>query len=90
VRPNEEAVHMRKGRILGAGAVAALTALATAGAISFAGVDWEPASDGKFGADDGTDNTVILGAPNNGVFIQGANGPTCSFSGYVVKEVAAG
>ncbi len=50
------------------------------------GVDWEPAYDGKFGVDDGTGTTVFLGAPNNGVFIQGASGPTCSFSGDLVKE----
>lgn len=65
-------------------------AVGTQAYVDSEGSDWEPASDGKFGVDDGTGTTVFLGAPNNGVFIQGAEGPTCSFSGDLVQEVATG
>jgi hypothetical protein len=41
-----------------------------------------------FAAQSADGSTSITGFPNEGVFVEGSNGPTCSFSGYLVENVA--
>ena len=55
-------------------------------AVDTSGVDWEGAAGDSFEADNGTGSTVITGFPNDGVFVHGASGPTCEFSGYLVQD----
>ena len=43
---------------------------------------------GDFSASTGDGSTVFTGSANNGVYLNGPNGPACSFSGYVVLEKA--
>ena len=45
---------------------------------------------GPFSATSADGTTAITGSATNGVYVQGADGPACSFSGYLVKDVAAG
>ena len=43
---------------------------------------------GDFAASTGDSTTSFTGSANNGVYLNGPNGPACSFSGYVVVETA--
>lgn len=58
------------------------------------GPDWiGPTADdspNEFAAQSADGSTTISGSPNEGVYVQGPDGPACSFSGYLVKDVAAG
>jgi hypothetical protein len=56
--------------------------------------DWiGPSADdqpNEFAAQSADGNTTITGFPSQGVFVEGSEGPACSFSGYLVKDVPAG
>jgi hypothetical protein len=56
--------------------------------------DWQGPSGGdqpnEFAAISADGNTSITGFPSQGVYVQGPEGPACSFSGYLVNDVAAG
>ncbi len=49
-----------------------------------------PAEDepNTFAAQSADGTTSITGFPNEGVFVEGSSGPACSFSGYLVENVA--
>lgn len=42
--------------------------------------------DGSFALSTANGSTVVNGFPNQGVYMQGASGPACSYSGYLVKQ----
>jgi hypothetical protein len=42
----------------------------------------------EFAAQSADASTSITGFPNEGVYVEGSGGPTCSFSGYLVENVA--
>lgn len=42
----------------------------------------------EFAAQSADGQTTITGFPSQGVFVEGPDGPACSFSGYLVKDVA--
>lgn len=42
----------------------------------------------EFAAQSADGSTSITGFPNEGVYVEGATGPTCSFSGYLTENVA--
>ncbi len=54
--------------------------------------DWiGPSADDEantFAAQSADGTTSITGFPNEGVFVEGSDGPACSFSGYLVENVA--
>ena len=53
------------------------------------GTSDEPAFDGgnsSFSVKTSDDTTAFVGFPSNGVYVNGAEGPVCSFTGYLVLE----
>lgn len=56
--------------------------------------DWIGPSAGdqanEFAAISADGKTSITGFPNEGVYVQGAQGPACTFTGYLVNDAASG
>jgi hypothetical protein len=48
--------------------------------------DFKSANDGSWGAESPDGSLALNGFANQGVWLQGENGPACSFSGYLIVE----